>query len=131
MGALKHETLALKCEVDASPPADSFHWTFNSSGEPTDLSAKLQSSEVCYDLFLLFFFIINPTLFLRHICTCILIFKKNESNGTANCTCFFHIRAKSHNILSRLITAISYLLFCRFFRMNLDGNLTIKLYANQ
>lgn len=50
LGALKHETLALKCEVDASPPADSFHWTFNSSGEPTDLSAKLQSSEVCYDL---------------------------------------------------------------------------------
>lgn len=49
LGALKHETLSLKCEVDASPPADSFHWTFNSSGEPTDLSAKLQSSEVCYD----------------------------------------------------------------------------------
>lgn len=47
LGALKHETLTLKCEVDASPPADSFHWTFNSSGEPTDLSAKLQSSEVC------------------------------------------------------------------------------------
>lgn len=56
LGALKHETLALKCEVDASPPADSFHWTFNSSGEPTDLSAKLQSSEVCCDFFLRKFF---------------------------------------------------------------------------
>ncbi|XP_037920773.1 neural cell adhesion molecule 2 [Hermetia illucens] len=45
LGALKHETLTLKCEVDASPPADSFHWTFNSSGEQTELPARLQSSE--------------------------------------------------------------------------------------
>ncbi|KAL1403039.1 hypothetical protein pipiens_005833, partial [Culex pipiens pipiens] len=46
LGALKHETLQLKCEVDASPPAESFHWTFNSSGEQTELPAKLHSSEV-------------------------------------------------------------------------------------
>ncbi|XP_030370530.1 protein turtle homolog A [Scaptodrosophila lebanonensis] len=45
LGALKHETLALKCEVDASPPADSFHWTFNSSGEQTELPARLHSTE--------------------------------------------------------------------------------------
>ncbi|XP_055382348.1 protein turtle homolog A [Condylostylus longicornis] len=45
LGALKHETLTLKCEVDASPPADSFQWTFNSSGEQTELPAKLHSSE--------------------------------------------------------------------------------------
>ncbi|XP_038122549.1 titin [Culex quinquefasciatus] len=45
LGALKHETLQLKCEVDASPPAESFHWTFNSSGEQTELPAKLHSSE--------------------------------------------------------------------------------------
>lgn len=62
LGALKHETLTLKCEVDASPPADSFHWTFNSSGEPTDLSAKLQSSEVCcfYHYATTFFFSTRP-----------------------------------------------------------------------
>lgn len=48
LGALKHETLTLKCEVDASPPAESFQWTFNSSGEPTDLTSKLHSSEVCH-----------------------------------------------------------------------------------
>lgn len=46
LGALKHETLTLKCEVDASPPAESFHWTFNSSGEQTDLPSRLHSSEV-------------------------------------------------------------------------------------
>ncbi|XP_062702027.1 hemicentin-1 [Aedes albopictus] len=45
LGALKHETLQLKCEVDASPPAESFHWTFNSSGEQTELPARLHSSE--------------------------------------------------------------------------------------
>ncbi|KAL9897612.1 sidestep IV transmembrane protein isoform 2-T23 [Glossina fuscipes fuscipes] len=45
LGALKHETLTLKCEVDASPPADTFHWTFNSSGEQTELPARLHSSE--------------------------------------------------------------------------------------
>ncbi|XP_055586991.1 titin [Uranotaenia lowii] len=45
LGALKHESLQLKCEVDASPPAESFHWTFNSSGEQTELPARLQSSE--------------------------------------------------------------------------------------
>lgn len=52
LGALKHETLTLKCEVDASPPADSFHWTFNSSGESTDLPARLHSSEVHFSLFI-------------------------------------------------------------------------------
>ncbi|XP_059613324.1 neural cell adhesion molecule 2 isoform X1 [Phlebotomus argentipes] len=45
LGALKHETLTLKCEVDASPPAESFHWTFNSSGEQTELPSRLHSSE--------------------------------------------------------------------------------------
>lgn len=46
LGGLKHETLTLKCEVDASPPAESFHWTFNSSGEQTELPSRLHSSEV-------------------------------------------------------------------------------------
>lgn len=46
LGALKHETLTLKCRVDASPPAETFHWTFNSSGEQTELPARLHSSEV-------------------------------------------------------------------------------------
>lgn len=38
------------------------------------------------------------------------------------------IRVESHNILSRLITAISYLLFVCMIS---DGNLTVKLHANQ
>lgn len=46
LGGLKHETLTLKCEVDSSPPAESFHWTFNSSGEQTELPSRLHSSEV-------------------------------------------------------------------------------------
>lgn len=46
LGALKHETLSLICEVDASPSADSFHWTFNSSGEQTELPSRLYTSEV-------------------------------------------------------------------------------------
>jgi hypothetical protein len=33
LGALKHETVALKCEVDANPSAVSFRWTFNNSGD--------------------------------------------------------------------------------------------------
>jgi len=33
LGALKHETVALKCEVDANPPLVTFHWTFNNSGD--------------------------------------------------------------------------------------------------
>ena len=45
LGALKHETLQLKCEVEASPPAESFHWTFNSSGEQTELTSQLQTTE--------------------------------------------------------------------------------------
>jgi len=35
----------LKCEVEASPPAESFHWTFNSSGEQTELTSQLQTTE--------------------------------------------------------------------------------------
>ncbi|XP_054746887.1 uncharacterized protein LOC129252242 [Anastrepha obliqua] len=45
LGALKHETLMLKCEVDSSPPAEAFTWTFNSSGEQTELPARLHSTE--------------------------------------------------------------------------------------
>ncbi|XP_068153832.1 protein turtle homolog B isoform X1 [Drosophila tropicalis] len=45
LGALKHEKLSLKCKVDSSPPADSFYWTFNSSGEQTELPARLHTSE--------------------------------------------------------------------------------------
>lgn len=48
LGALKHEHLLLKCEVDSSPPATSFHWTFNSSGEQTEFPARLHSSEVLH-----------------------------------------------------------------------------------
>lgn len=47
IGALKNEVVSLKCDVDASPPADSYHWTFNSSGEQTELQqSKIHSSEV-------------------------------------------------------------------------------------
>ncbi|CAO1433911.1 unnamed protein product [Diamesa serratosioi] len=46
LGALKHETLELKCAVKSSPPADSFHWTFNSSGEQKDLPSPLDTSEI-------------------------------------------------------------------------------------
>lgn len=46
LGALKHETVQLRCEVDASPPAETFQWTFNSSGEQTELPPRLHSSEV-------------------------------------------------------------------------------------
>lgn len=71
LGALKHETLTLKCEVDASPPAESFHWTFNSSGEQTDLPSRLHSSEVSVEhtfnitanLILVLHFIFSLSLF--------------------------------------------------------------------
>ena len=46
LGALKHETLELKCAVGSSPPADSFHWTFNSSGEQKDLPTPSGTSEI-------------------------------------------------------------------------------------
>ncbi|BES90972.1 CD80-like C2-set immunoglobulin domain [Nesidiocoris tenuis] len=36
-GALKQETVALKCQVDANPPLVTFKWTFNNSGEQTDV----------------------------------------------------------------------------------------------
>ncbi|XP_063706128.1 uncharacterized protein LOC134835187 [Culicoides brevitarsis] len=45
LGALKQETVQLRCEVDASPPAETFQWTFNSSGEQTEISPRLHSSE--------------------------------------------------------------------------------------
>ncbi|XP_063627547.1 hemicentin-1 isoform X1 [Cydia splendana] len=43
-GALKHETVSLHCSVDANPAVTSFHWTFNNSGEQTDLAPKLFNS---------------------------------------------------------------------------------------
>jgi hypothetical protein len=33
LGALKHETVTLRCEVDANPHLVTFHWTFNNSGD--------------------------------------------------------------------------------------------------
>uniref|UniRef100_A0A1B6C6V9 Uncharacterized protein n=1 Tax=Clastoptera arizonana TaxID=38151 RepID=A0A1B6C6V9_9HEMI len=38
-GALKHETIVLRCEVEANPPFVTFHWTFNNSGDLTVVSA--------------------------------------------------------------------------------------------
>ncbi|KAK9497542.1 hypothetical protein O3M35_004243 [Rhynocoris fuscipes] len=37
LGALKQETVVLKCEVDANPPLVTFKWTFNNSGEPAEV----------------------------------------------------------------------------------------------
>lgn len=33
VGALKQETVSLLCAVDSHPPPQTFHWTFNNSGE--------------------------------------------------------------------------------------------------
>ncbi|XP_066995324.2 neural cell adhesion molecule 2 [Anabrus simplex] len=43
-GALKHETVALRCEVDANPPIVTFHWTFNNSGDLTEVPVTRYSS---------------------------------------------------------------------------------------
>ncbi|KAI5634750.1 immunoglobulin domain-containing protein [Phthorimaea operculella] len=43
-GALKHETVSIHCRVDANPPMVSFHWTFNNSGEQTEIPPRLYSS---------------------------------------------------------------------------------------
>jgi len=37
MGALKHETVMVRCEVDANPPIVTFSWTFNNSGDVADV----------------------------------------------------------------------------------------------
>ncbi|CAK1553342.1 unnamed protein product [Leptosia nina] len=43
-GALKKETVKLKCEVDSNPPPDNFLWAFNSSGEYRELETSLYKS---------------------------------------------------------------------------------------
>ncbi|XP_076234182.1 fasciclin-2 isoform X4 [Calliopsis andreniformis] len=44
-GALKHETISLVCEVEASPTSVTFHWTFNSSGDLTDIPSTTYTNE--------------------------------------------------------------------------------------
>lgn len=44
-GALKHETISLVCEVEASPTTVTFHWTFNSSGDLTDIPSTKYTNE--------------------------------------------------------------------------------------
>lgn len=39
-GALKHETVSIHCSVDANPALVSFHWTFNNSGEQTEIPPR-------------------------------------------------------------------------------------------
>lgn len=46
LGALKHETLMLKCDVDSSPPPTVFHWSFIPVGEQPESPTRLQSNEV-------------------------------------------------------------------------------------
>ncbi|CAG9105414.1 unnamed protein product [Plutella xylostella] len=43
-GALKHETVTLRCDVDSSPPPTSFVWTFNSSGEQNEVPPSSYTS---------------------------------------------------------------------------------------
>ncbi|CAG9837581.1 unnamed protein product [Diabrotica balteata] len=45
-GALKQETVILRCSVDAHPPVVAFHWTFNNSGDQSDVSPDKFTSEV-------------------------------------------------------------------------------------
>ncbi|EGI66835.1 hypothetical protein G5I_04641 [Acromyrmex echinatior] len=44
-GALKHETISLVCEVEASPTNVTFHWTFNNSGDLSDVPSTNYSNE--------------------------------------------------------------------------------------
>lgn len=44
-GALKHETISLVCEVEASPTNVTFHWTFNSSGDLSDIPSTNYTNE--------------------------------------------------------------------------------------
>ncbi|CAH0550173.1 unnamed protein product [Brassicogethes aeneus] len=45
-GALKQETVTLRCQVDANPSVVTFHWTFNNSGDQTDVPANRFTNEV-------------------------------------------------------------------------------------
>ncbi|XP_076260413.1 sidestep IV transmembrane protein isoform X2 [Rhynchophorus ferrugineus] len=49
-GALKQETVNLRCEVDANPPVATFHWTFNNSGDQTDVPSEKYTTEVTSSL---------------------------------------------------------------------------------
>ncbi|XP_053984248.1 hemicentin-2-like [Hylaeus volcanicus] len=40
VGALKHETISLVCEVQSKPPPTTFHWTFNNSGDLMNVPAN-------------------------------------------------------------------------------------------
>ena len=44
IGASRSESLEIVCEVDADPPADSFRWKFNNSGETLDVGSERFSS---------------------------------------------------------------------------------------
>lgn len=44
-GALKQETVALRCEVDANPTPVTFHWTFNNSGDQTEVPTPRFTNE--------------------------------------------------------------------------------------
>lgn len=44
IGASRSESLEIVCEVDADPPADSFRWKFNNSGETLDVGPERFSS---------------------------------------------------------------------------------------
>jgi hypothetical protein len=45
-GALKQETVTLRCQVDANPAIVTFHWTFNNSGDLTEVPANRFTNEV-------------------------------------------------------------------------------------
>lgn len=42
VGAVKHETLILKCDVDSSPPATSYLWTFKATGHTSQLNTYVK-----------------------------------------------------------------------------------------
>ncbi|EFN61564.1 hypothetical protein EAG_02621 [Camponotus floridanus] len=44
-GALKHETISLVCEVEANPTNVTFHWTFNNSGDLSEIPSTKYTNE--------------------------------------------------------------------------------------
>lgn len=45
VGASRGESLEIACRVEADPPAHSFRWKFNNSGETLEVPAKRYSVE--------------------------------------------------------------------------------------
>lgn len=109
VGASRGESLEITCKVEADPPAHSFRWKFNNSGETLEVPAKRYSVRLKDGISVLKY---TPTTELDYgTLSC----WADNAVGTQSKPCLFQlVAAGTYKLLSFLLPFLLFFSLCLF-----------------